>query len=80
MVDVMVDVELVRPNPTQLTQNTSTCEQLRRNRYHKPQHGQAAIPKFSLLTPSPLNLTIRCHHLSVLEVKCLPILMGFPAN
>jgi hypothetical protein len=33
-----------------------------------------------LLTPSPLNLTIRCHHLSVLEVKCLPILMGFPAN
>jgi hypothetical protein len=33
-----------------------------------------------LLTPTPFDLTVRCHHQSVLEEKRLFILKDFPAK
>jgi hypothetical protein len=72
--------DLVRQEPTQLTQDTHPGEKFRCDCNHEAQHGQATIPKLSLLTPSPLDLTVCCHHQSILEEKRLPILMGFPAQ
>ena len=72
--------DLVRQDPTQLTKHTSAREEFRCDRNHETQHGQTTIPKLSLLTPSPLDLTVCCHHGSILEEKRLSILMGFPAT
>ena len=76
----IVEADLVRQGPTQLPQDTCPGEQFRCDGNHEAQHGQATIPKLSLLTPSPLDLTVRCHHQSILEEKRLPILVGFPAT